>query len=239
MAAVPPPIYSWTGFYVGANAGYGFGNNHSQVDEFSPSLPGLASSAPGTSVTPKGGLGGAQFGYNWQASPHWVAGFEADFQGTTQNDTACASLVCYSQTSPSGLVNQIVTVHQQLDYFGTVRGRLGYLYNNTLFYGTGGGAFGHVRENVHETFSSGSTSQIIDNGTTKDLAGYVVGGGIEAMLSGGWSAKAEYLYMNLGSISGSADISTPGNPATLLTNSTIRDHIVRIGVNYHIGAAPY
>jgi outer membrane immunogenic protein len=136
-------------------------------------------------------------------------------------------------------VSQIVTVQHQLDYFGTVRGRFGYLYNNTLFYGTGGAAFGHVRETIHEAFTSGATSQVVDQGNTKDLAGYVVGGGIEAMLGGGWSAKAEYLYMNLGSISGSVDISTPGQPATLLTSSTVRDHIVRIGANYHFGAAPY
>ena len=206
MAAVPPPIYSWTGFYVGANVGYGFGNDHSQTDLL---LSGsLATSEPGTSVTPKGGLGGVQLGYNWQASPHWVAGFEADLQGTAQNDTACSSALCIAQVGGGNPpVNEIFTVQHQLDYFGTARGRLGYLYNNTLFYGTGGAAFGHVRETIHVNLAGA----FADPGTTKDLAGYAVGGGIEAMLSGGWSAKAEYLYMNLGSISSTCR-RQPGRP---------------------------
>ena len=237
MAAVPPPIYSWTGFYVGANAGYGFGNDHNQLDEIAP--PIAAFSAPGTSVTPKGGLGGAQFGYNWQAAPHWVAGFEADLQGTTQNDTVCSSITCFTQANPGGPQLQITTIQHQLDYFGTARGRIGYLYNNTLFYGTGGAAFGHVRESIHEAFAAGINSQIVDGATTKDLTGYVVGGGIEAMLTAGWSVKAEYLYMNLGSLSQTVDISTSTQSASLLSNSTIRDHIVRAGINYHIGPAPY
>jgi len=65
------------------------------------------------------------------------------------------------------------------------------------------------------------------------MIGWTVGGGIEAALWGNWTAKAEYLYMNLGSISTSVDVSTPGAPGTLATNSTVRDHIVRIGANYH------
>ena len=234
MAAVPPPVYSWTGFYVGANVGYGFGNDHSQVDLSTGG--NTLTGEPGTSVTPKGGLGGVQVGYNWHASPRWVVGFEGDLQGTTQNDTACSSLLCFKQ----GPTSQIVTVEHQLDYFGTVRGRAGYLFNNTLFYGTGGAAFGHVRETLHEVFSSpNAQSQNNNFGAAKDLTGYTVGGGIEAMLGGGWSFKAEYLYMNLGSISNRFDFDNGGTPGTLISNSTIRDHIVRVGANYHIGAAPY
>jgi len=235
MAAVPPPIYSWTGFYVGANVGYGFANDHSQVD-FVPAAFGT--SDPGTSVTPKGVLGGVQLGYNWQAGPHWLAGFEADLQGTRQDDTACSSLFCVSQTAFGTSDTQAISIQHQLDYFGTVRGRLGYVANNTLFYATGGAAFGHVRETIHVNFSGNVTGQIIDQGFTKDLAGYVVGGGIEAALWDGWSAKAEYLFMNLGNMSNTLDIGVNA-PQPLNSNSTVRDHIVRIGANYHFGAAPY
>jgi outer membrane immunogenic protein len=235
MAAVPPPVFSWTGFYAGVNAGYGFGNDHNQTDLLLPgSFPGLITSEPGTSVTPKGGLGGVQLGYNWQAAPHWIAGFEADFQGTAQNDTVCSSTTCIHGFTPTP-VDEIVTVQHQIDYFGTLRGRIGYLYNNTLFYGTGGAAFGHVRESLHVSFSG----LFGDQTNAKDLAGYAVGGGIEAMLSGGWSAKAEYLYLNLGGISSSLEVNQGGGSLTALSNSTVRDHIVRLGLNYHIGAAPY
>ena len=236
MAAVPPPVFIWSGFYVGANVGYGFGNDHNQADLGIPlSFAGLATSEPGTSVTPKGGLGGVQVGYNWQASPHWIAGFEADFQGTAQTDTACSSPACLIQNGPNGTVTEIVTVQHQLDYFGTARGRFGYLFNNTLFYATGGAAFGHVRETVNVNF----TGAIGDQATSKDLTGYAVGGGIEAMLGGNWSAKAEYLYLNLGSISSSGTYTAGGGILNVLSNSTVRDHIVRLGLNYHIGAAPY
>jgi outer membrane immunogenic protein len=237
MAAVPPPVFSWTGFYAGVNAGYGFGNDHNQTDLSIPlAFPGsLLTSPPGTSVTPKGGLGGVQVGYNWQAAPHWLVGFEADLQGTAQNDTVCSSTTCVHGFTPTP-VDEIVTVQHQLDYFGTVRGRLGAVFNNTLFYGTGGVAFGHFRESLHVSF----TGLFADQTNAKDLAGYTVGGGIEAPLAGGWSAKAEYLYMNLGGISTSAGASA-ANAGSIeaLSNSTVRDHIVRLGVNYHIGAAPY
>jgi outer membrane immunogenic protein len=236
MAAAPPPVFSWTGFYTGVNAGYGFGNDHNQTDLIAPGFSGSAiTSPPGTSVTPKGGLGGVQVGYNWQASPHWVAGFEADLQGTAQNDTACSSTTCEHGFTPAP-IDEIITVQHQIDYFGTVRGRLGYVYNNTLFYGTGGAAFGHVRESLHLAFSG----LFADQSNAKDLAGYTVGGGIEAMLAGGWSAKAEYLFLDLGSISSSVSALAPGGGSVgALSNSTVRDHIVRLGLNYHIGPAPY
>jgi outer membrane immunogenic protein len=238
MAAVPPAVYSWTGFYVGANVGYGFGNDHSQVDLSAPGI--LATSEPGTSVTPKGGLGGVQAGYNWQTSPRWLVGFEADLQGTTQKDTVCASVICINQIDSTGSLSEGISVQHQLDWFGTLRGRVGFIANNTLFYGTGGAAFGHARETIAVSFSSSSGSgQFVNQTTAKDVTGYVVGGGIESMLTGGWSVKAEYLYMNLGNFAQTVDISTPGSPEALISNSTIRDHIVRAGINYRIGAAPY
>jgi outer membrane immunogenic protein len=241
MAAVPPPVFSWTGFYVGANVGYGFGNDHSQVDSFQRGFNFNDSSAPGTSVAPKGGLGGFQLGYNWQASPHWLAGFEADIQGTAQRDVACSSVFCANNVDSGGIASTgLMTVAHQLDYFGTLRGRVGAVFNNSLFYATGGGAFGRVQETLHLDSSGSTPAQFADQSFGKDVFGYAVGGGIEAMLAGGWSAKAEYLYLNLGSISNSFTVNPSSNLATTYTsNSTVRDHIVRIGANYHFGAAPY
>jgi outer membrane immunogenic protein len=239
MAAVPAAatIYSWTGFYVGANVGYGYGNDHTQTDDAMPSL--ALTSEPGTSVTPKGVVGGVQLGYNWQASPHWLIGFEADLQGAAQTDTVCSSFVCLNQTSTSvGSGTNFVTVQHQLDYFSTVRGRLGAVVNNTLFYATGGAAFAHVKQTVNVNSSISTPPIFAAAATTQDMIGYTVGGGIEAMLWGGWSAKAEYLYMNLGSISTAFNIGAPPNVATLTTNSTVHDHIVRIGASYHLDQGP-
>ena len=182
---------------------------------------------------PKGVAGGVQLGYNWQPSAHWLVGFEADFQATSQNDKACGPLLCLDQTSAGSSGTNFFTVQHQLDYFGTARGRLGVVNNNVLYYATGGAAFAHVKQTA-EANSAISTPPIFSTGgTTADMIGWVAGGGIEAALWDGWSAKAEYLYMDLGSISTAVDVSTPGTPATMTTTSTIRDHTVRLGTNYH------
>jgi outer membrane immunogenic protein len=112
-----------------------------------------------------------------------------------------------------------------------------------LFYVTGGGAWGRVRETVtFSNISSGGTppitpATIASNSVSSDQFGWVVGGGIEGALWGNWTAKAEYLYMDLGRISSSFggtifSSSVSSGPFTVGTTSSIRDHIVRVGLNY-------
>jgi outer membrane immunogenic protein len=237
-ASAPERVYSWNGFYVGANVGYGFGNDHDLTTETlavgAASL--VVTSDPGSSVAPKGAIGGAQLGYNWQASPHLLAGFEADLQGSAQTDTGCSAIACLNQTNGANSGTDFNTVQHQLDYFGTLRGRLGAINGNILYYGTGGVAFGHVTQSVNVNVSQ---SAIFGSGSSSaDMIGWTVGGGIEAALWGGWTAKAEYLYMNLGSLSTTVNVSNPAEQASLVTTSTIRDHIVRIGANYHFNNGP-
>ncbi len=128
------------------------------------------SATPGASVDnnptkPSGFVGGVQAGYNWQSGP-WVFGVEGDIQATGANDTFAP----WKFSNP---------------WFGTVRGRVGYAFNNILFYGTGGLAFGELRG---ETFGLSETH-------TK--AGWTVGVGAEFGLTQNWSAKIEYLYVDL------------------------------------------
>jgi outer membrane immunogenic protein len=224
-------VYSWTGFYVGANVGYGFGNDRDLMSEPIGTTP--VTSEPGSSITPKGVIGGVQLGYNWQGSPNWLVGFEADLQGSAQTDTACGPIICLNQTAAGGAGGsaQFNTLQQQIDYFGTLRGRLGAVKDSVVYYVTGGAAFGHVRQSVNATATG--VGLFVSGASSAEMIGWTVGGGIEAALWGNWTAKAEYLYMNLGSISTSVDVSTPGAPGTLATNSTVRDHVVRIGANYH------
>jgi hypothetical protein len=127
---VPPRYYSWTGFYLGGNIGYSVGS-----DRVSGSISnaGLANTSGADSVVaPVGAIGGGQLGYNWQGGPNWLVGFEADFQGSGQKGTSCI-LICV--TAPGQ--QQTFTVQHKLDYFGTVRGRVGVVSNNALFYVTG------------------------------------------------------------------------------------------------------
>ena len=235
-ASMPPQIYSWTGFYAGGNVGYGFGNDHDSLTQttFLPGLTVVSTSDPGSFVTPKGAIGGGQLGYNWQASAHLLAGFEADLQGTAQTDTACSPLACVIQLGPGGGTN-FVTVQHQLDYFGTLRGRLGIINDNIVYYATGGAAFGHVTQTMTVNASASTPPIFTAASSSSDMIGWTVGGGIEAALWSGWTAKAEYLYLDLGSISTTLNVT---GPATLVTTSNIHDHIVRIGANYHFNNGP-
>jgi outer membrane immunogenic protein len=112
----PEPVSSWTGFYIGVNAGYGWANT--SVDGFSGSS------------NLNGFVGGGQIGFNWQGASPLVLGIEADFQGTGQNHTDTGTLlgVAYS-------------VKQELPWLGTVRGRVGYATGPVLIYATGGLAY--------------------------------------------------------------------------------------------------
>jgi outer membrane immunogenic protein len=228
MAAIPGPVgpaYSWTGFYAGANVGGIVGNDRiSQVDVNSGPT-GTATTEP-TNIVPKGVLGGVQVGYNWQAGPRWLAGFEADFQGTNQDQRSCAPLSCYISTAQGDVLTR---VQQKLDYFGTIRGRVGAINDNVLYYVTGGAAFGHFNQTVTIDQTGFPHFRV---GTTADLIGYAVGGGIEAALGGGWTTKLEYLFMDFGTLATVLTAVTDNTTTTLTTTSTIRDHVMRVGTNY-------
>ncbi|MDB5645967.1 MAG: porin, partial [Methylobacterium sp.] len=154
---VPVPVFTWTGFYAGFNAGYGFGtgsnnNGPTTVVATSPLFVGTAASplvnnrgAIGFNNrdSNEGFVGGGQIGYNYQFTPGsgFVVGVEADAQyvdfGRSRNNaTAIVGALNPDLTAvnPNGLSG--------LDYFGTVRGRLGYAFDRTLVYGTGGFAYG-------------------------------------------------------------------------------------------------
>jgi outer membrane immunogenic protein len=144
-----------------------------------------------TGVDPNGVLGGGQVGINWQNGP-FVYGAEADFQGSGASDTFAP----YKFSNP---------------WFGTVRGRVGYAFNNILVYGTVGLAFGELN------------GQLGGAAESHTLAGWAGGLGAEVGLTQAWSVKAEYLYM---------DLADRGFAITGMDNG-YRSNIVRFGVNYH------
>lgn len=188
------PAYDWSGGYIGVSIGYGWGRS---ADTSSLGVPPLFSDTVSSKMN--GVIGGAQIGYNLQMQ-NWLVGLEADFQGTGQSST-------HSFTCPAGVCTVIpgafavlpgpaipVTQRQQLDFFGTVRGRAGLVVAPTvLFYATAGLAYGQVDSN---SALVGSTRAQNYN------PGWTVGGGIEGAIGGGWTAKLEYLYLDLGTVSG-------------------------------------
>jgi outer membrane immunogenic protein len=146
-------------------------------------------------INTSGGLFGGQLGYNWQ-SGQAVFGIETDLQ--------------WSGIDGSGVVGA-VPVSGGSDWFGTVRGRLGYAWDRTLLYATGGLAYGNV--NVTSPFQSVDTTK----------TGWALGGGVEFALAGPWTAKVEYLHVDLGS----QTILTPA-----ANSFSVNADIVRAGLNY-------
>jgi outer membrane immunogenic protein len=214
------PVYDWSGVYVGVNVGYGWGRS-SDTSGLSPG-GALALFSDTASSNMNGVLGGAQIGYNSQIQ-NWLVGLEADFQGTGQSSNhsfTCPAGVCTGAALP-------VTLTQQLDFFGTVRARAGLVVTPTvLLYATGGLAYAQVDSN---------TTLVGANRTPNYIPGWTVGGGVEAAMGGGWSAKVEYLYLDLGRVSGvssSAIVSPSGVPLIGSFNSRVTDNIVRAGLNY-------
>jgi outer membrane immunogenic protein len=217
-APPPPPVspaWSWTGFYVGVNAGGSIGRNPStQSDTTSGEFLGSFT------MSPSGFVGGGQIGYNYQFAPNWVIGVEADLQGTTERDSNCLGDGC----AHPGL-SFYTTAEQKLEWFATARARLGYTKGDWLWYVTGGGAWAEIH-NDFRVFDPGD----IALSANFNLSGWVIGGGVETHLWGPWTAKLEYLYMDLGSFTDSGHDPVTGDVFAMTSN--VRDHIIRAGLNY-------
>ncbi|WP_069307046.1 outer membrane protein [Methylobrevis pamukkalensis] len=191
-APMEAAIFDWTGIYAGANIGYGFGGE----DVIGTRPPGLG---VGTAEI-SGVFGGLQVGYNYQMGSA-VVGIEADLQLADIEDDVS-----------NGTVSGTATV----DWFGTVRPRVGFAYDRTLFYGTGGLAYGHYE---YEGSAFGTSA-----GADDTYVGWTVGAGVEHSFTDNLSAKVEYLYVDLGN----KDVSILGVETTPSPNF----HSVRLGLNY-------
>ena len=152
----PPPSFSWNGLYGGINIGYGFGDGSQEyggIGYLSSGLVGPRSlavpggSALGGTSNLNGVLGGGQVGYNWQFSPWLVFGVETDIQASDVHDTVNSSAAV---ADAFGTHLQSATSTKSVDWYGTVRGRIGVapFMPNLLLYGTGGFAYGGVNHGV-------------------------------------------------------------------------------------------
>jgi len=186
--------YNWQGLYLGVNAGYGWGNDNST------SFNGIGGGTG--SLNPDGWFGGGQIGYNAQFNS-LVLGLEADIQGADFSDSTVLSGGFSGVTS-------------DMDWFSTLRGRVGFASGPALFYLTGGWAFADVDYTVVAPAATISSSEF--------KSGYTLGGGVEWAFSPNWSLKGEYLYVDLGKES----FSTPAG--TFTTDTDL--HTARVGLNY-------
>jgi len=227
------PVFNWTGFYLGGNIGYSWGRSSNTSTLTSSAGTLLFSSTDKAALN--GVFGGGQVGYNWQVQ-NFVWGLEADIQGTKEMGSrsfVCPVGVCIP--TPVGVPAAAGTpvpavLGQKIDWLGTVRGRAGVAVTPTLLlYATGGLAYGEVNTNesigvIPSAFSSNATN-----------AGWTAGGGIEGAIGGNWTARVEYLYVDLGKVNGSfiTPLAAVGG-GVIATNysSHITDNIVRVGINY-------
>jgi outer membrane immunogenic protein len=256
-----PIVYGWTGWYAGVSAGYGWRAESAVV--FTPNDPliALVTCGGGTCAVPtsnklSGVFGGAQFGYNWQVNPTWVLGFETDLS---------AGRIRGSGTGGDfqlALVTGHFEAQQEVKWFGTVRGRAGFLATDSLLiYGTAGLAYGRVSEATNLIAinqvgavglgfaygcfaNSGAFPVCFAGESARWRAGWTVGAGLEWAVAKNISLKAEYLHVNLGSgdtvvVTAASNAGTGATPASFLSNYGRPDFdMVRFGVNYHFNEGP-
>jgi|ERR1041385_6354371 len=239
-APVMAPVWNWSGFYIGINGGYSWGRSSRDLNFFNPLNGVTIATGTGGGRDLNGGLFGGQVGYNWQAS-NWVFGLEADAQWTGQRGSTtvlCPVAGCFPTVVPGGTV---ASLEDKLQWFATFRGRVGVTVTpSVLLYATGGGAWGEVQSTLGlGGFTATGIPVTVAGTTSTDRFGWTVGAGIEAMFSPNWSAKIEYLYLDMGSISNSVVLPTAaGFPLGANVTSRITDNIIRAGINYHFSAGP-
>jgi high affinity Mn2+ porin len=203
-------IYDWTGFYVGGHVGYGGGS-------LGPDTNPLPLQGVFFPHSPTGLIGGYQMGYNWQFANRVVLGIEADATFTSPPDQAA-----FGRMPP-------VPFNTTLDYVGTVRSRVGYAFGRWMPYVIGGFAWGHTRVFINDP----PNTSTIASSAGHYHAGWTAGLGVEFAVSGNWSAKLEYDYVELSHQL--YDLSAFGLPNT---NVDPRINLLKFGLNYHFGDLP-
>ena len=220
--AATAACYSWNGLYWGVNVGYSWGEAKNDATlQVAPGVFGTASASRNVD----GVIGGFQSGYNYQFG-QWVWGFETDFQASGQKGSEVLQIATLPAT--------FLSTDHKLKWFGTSRSRLGVLWSpNTLLYGTFGVAYGQVKEDAIISRGAQSASLISRTGR---LAGLLARASKRPWVDG-WTAKLEYLYMDLGKTE--STVATPGLGTLAATSRRFTDNIVRVGFNYKWGGGGY
>ena len=190
----PVPYFSWSGFYLGINGGYGWGTSDWSGFVFASK--------------PTGWLVGGTVGFNYQISSI-VLGIEGDYD--------------WADISASGVCAVGFTCGSRSSYLATFRGRVGLAFDRFLPYITGGAAFGNIKASLVGPATILAASQ--------SRTGWTIGGGVEYAFLENWSAKLEYLYVDLGSYD-------TGFLTPLVANTSFRENIFRAGLNYRFGGGP-
>jgi outer membrane immunogenic protein len=207
LAAAPAlaqaPLFNWSGFYVGANIGGAWGKN-----SFDETLTGGGWWVTSASADASGVIGGLLAGQNWQAG-NIVYGWEADISLSSAKERTLVF-----PPVPT------VTYESKLTALGTLRGRVGVATDRTLFFITGGGAYGRLKNEIVDPTFVGVVRR------DSSAWGWVAGGGIEHAFAHNWTARVEFLHARLGSDTQSVT----GPSYTFRFKDSVS--IARAGINY-------
>lgn len=227
MAVKAPPVITytpnWTGFYAGVNIGVL--SSRSRLDTLPSDIAAggvnycwVADCGFSASPRATGVFGGVQVGYNFQ-SGNFVYGVEADIGlSSAKKTTTGIGNFGYSYSGETGV-----------EALGTARLRLGYAFDRTLIYATGGLAYGKARDSFQH-FAAGNTPYTWSDENWR--VGYAAGGGLEYMFNRNWSVKGEALYFNLGTKDHASSAFLFGQPEVARLKDRIDGFVARIGLNY-------
>jgi outer membrane immunogenic protein len=214
------PAFTWSGFYVGVNAGHA-------GDKFRYPFGGDIGNTPysgSASVTSSGFIGGGQIGYNYAFGGGFMLGVEADYQFANVDGSLNLAL--------NNPISAAIEGGSELTSFGTVRGRIGYGWDRALIYATGGWAYGRVKSSGSIEFGgfSGGLSR------SQSANGWTLGAGMEYALTNNLSFKTEYLYVDLGD---KTLYAADYRFATARLDVDTRFHVVRAGLNWRFWSPTY
>jgi len=225
-----PGTYDWSGPYVGAHIGYGYGKADTTFNP-QPSAATFINLAPQTlKLRPRGVNGGIQAGYNWQFG-HLVVGGETDFSWSDMRRTTTVSPITQNNGTPFPGAGYLTTT-QKTEWFGSLRPRLGVAFGRFLLYGTAGLAYGKVKYIANTDFRPFGTTQypVTANKTSK---GWTAGGGMEIGVNKKVSIKAEYLYYDIGRANASATAIPSLPPFSVAYSWETKASTFNAGVNFH------
>src|SRR5579862_391633 len=249
--AVKAPAYTpqasptWTGFYIGANGGYGWSQSSTNADPFQ-NFTTATSVVPPFAISQQlqGALAGVQLGYNWQIAPTWVVGLEGDFDGAGLNNSS-QMVVLDPLGGAGGTATDGFMAHEDVQWLATARARLGYTWGPSMLYVTGGGAWEGVKDSYllsTDTAASSVYSASAGASATTTRSGWVVGGGWEWMITSNWMARLEYLHYGFNN--SSSTLSIPVTCAGFAVGSACSSNVtssnngidaVRVGLSYKFG----
>jgi outer membrane immunogenic protein len=229
---VPPVVYSWSGFYIGAHAGFAWGD-HDDDDDFFDDDNGLFDlfdddddEDDDTSF-----VGGGQIGYNWQAGAI-VFGAEADLSWTNiENEHG----FLFDEFDVTGLFlgSGVSSFSAEIDWLGTVRGTLGVAFDRFMIYATGGLAFANIVAEYSETFDPGAPGGPLTTLRASEddtVWGWALGFGAQAMITPNLVAGIKYLYLSFDD----DDFEFTRNGLTFSQDVNFDVHVVRGELNWKV-----